>query len=230
MVVDVELIQINTTKLRELGMSLSAVPDHARRSTSAARTRRSACPDLEIPQPEQLDADHSRASSTTSSRRNSDAQLLAKPQVRISEGEKAQAPHRRPRADPGDHLQHRAARSGGNIVPITSFQYQDVGIKIDIEPRVHHNKEVTLKLQVEISKIAGYVQGVAAARSSRSSAPARSSRRSGCKDGETNFLAGLIRTDETQSRDGDPRALRHSDHRPAVRQQVDRRISAPTSC
>jgi len=44
----------------------------------------------------------------------------------------------------------------GGVVPITSFQYQDVGIKIDIEPRVHHNGEVTMKLKVEVSEIGGY--------------------------------------------------------------------------
>ena len=42
---------------------------------------------------------------------------------------------------------------GGNIVPITSFTYQNVGITVQIEPRVHHNKEITLTVQVEISSI-----------------------------------------------------------------------------
>ena len=32
-------------------------------------------------------------------------------------------------------------------------------IRIDIEPRIHHNKEVTLKLKVEVSQINGYEQG-----------------------------------------------------------------------
>jgi general secretion pathway protein D len=46
---------------------------------------------------------------------------------------------------------------GGNIVPVTSFQYQDVGIKIEVEPRVHHNREITLKLTVEVSQVTGSV-------------------------------------------------------------------------
>ena len=49
---------------------------------------------------------------------------------------------------------------GGVVVPITSFQYQDVGIRLDIEPRLHHNKEVTLKIKVEVSNLAGTVAGV----------------------------------------------------------------------
>ena len=41
------------------------------------------------------------------------------------------------------------------VVPVTSFQYQDVGIKLDVETRVHHNKEVSLKLTVEVSNLNG---------------------------------------------------------------------------
>ena len=37
--------------------------------------------------------------------------------------------------------------------PITAFQYRDVGIQIEVEPRVHHNREITLDLQVEISNV-----------------------------------------------------------------------------
>ena len=43
---------------------------------------------------------------------------------------------------------------GGTIgVPITSFTYQNVGINIDLEPRVHHNREITLKGKIEISAL-----------------------------------------------------------------------------
>jgi general secretion pathway protein D len=84
---------------------------------------------------------------------NSDAQVLARPQLRISEGEKAALII-------GDKVPiptttfNTSNTVGGTIVPITSFQYQDVGIKINIEPRVHHNLEVTLKLHVEMSNSA----------------------------------------------------------------------------
>ena len=49
------------------------------------------------------------------------------------------------------------AIAGGNVVPITSFTYKDVGINIDLEPRVHHNKEITLKLQIEVSQVTGQI-------------------------------------------------------------------------
>ncbi|MCP5065602.1 MAG: type II and III secretion system protein, partial [bacterium] len=93
--------------------------------------------------------------------------------------------------------------SGGNIVPVTSFQYQEVGIQIEIEPRVHHNEEVTLKVNVEVSNIADFVSG-----SGGQQQPVIGTRNIQTnirlRDGETNFLAGLIRSDESQSESGIP--------------------------
>ena len=37
--------------------------------------------------------------------------------------------------------------------PYTSYNYQEVGIKIDVEPRVHHNGDISLKLKLEISSV-----------------------------------------------------------------------------
>ncbi len=37
--------------------------------------------------------------------------------------------------------------------PITSFEYKNVGVNIDITPRVHHDGEVTLQLKLEISAV-----------------------------------------------------------------------------
>src|SRR5207302_2295930 len=37
----------------------------------------------------------------------------------------------------------------------TQFQYQDVGVNIDMTPRVHPNHEVSLKLNVEVSSVTG---------------------------------------------------------------------------
>jgi general secretion pathway protein D len=89
---------------------------------------------------------------------------------------------------------------GGNIVPITSFQYQDVGIKIEMEPRVHHNQEVTIKLKIEVSQLNGNAPGttqpIIGTRTIDSTIR--------LKDGETNFLAGLIRSDSTNTDDGIP--------------------------
>ncbi len=133
-----------------------------------------------------------------------DAQVLAKPEMRISEGEKAQLVigDRVPIPTTTFNTQNAVAGTGA-VVPITSFQYQDVGIKIEMEPRVHHNKEVTLKLTVEVSNLNGFVAG-----SQGTSQPIISTRTISStirlKDGETNFLAGLIRKDKQNSSTGWP--------------------------
>ena len=134
---------------------------------------------------------------------NTDGQVLAKPQLRIAEGEKAQLIIGEKQPIPVSTYNTTQSIGQVGVVPITSFQYQDVGIKMDIEPRVHHNKEVTLKLVLEISAISGYAPNpggspmpIIATRTVNSTVR--------LKDGETNFLAGLIRKDQSQQKDKIP--------------------------
>jgi len=74
---------------------------------------------------------------------DSETRAIAKPQLRVTEGEKAEILI-------GDRVPipstsfNTSQTVGGNIVPITSFTYQNVGITVQVEPRVHHNQEVTL--------------------------------------------------------------------------------------
>jgi len=37
----------------------------------------------------------------------------------------------------------------------TQFQYLDVGVNIDITPQIHSNREVTLKMVLEVSSVTG---------------------------------------------------------------------------
>jgi general secretion pathway protein D len=134
---------------------------------------------------------------------DADAQVIAKPQVRVSEGEKATVRI-------GDRIPiptttfNAAPTVGGTVgVPITSFTYQNVGINIDIEPRVHHNREITLKLKVEVSSLAGQVSAGGGL-----TQPIIGTREIDTtirlKDAETNLLAGLIREEERKSMSGVP--------------------------
>ncbi len=133
---------------------------------------------------------------------NTDAELLAKPQLRISEGQKAQLIIGDKTPIPVTTF-NTGTTVGGNIVPVTSFQYQDIGIKIEVEPRVHHNREITLKLTVEVSQINGFV-----AAQDGSQLPIIGTRtitsNIRLKDGETNLLAGLFRRDRSRSNDQIP--------------------------
>ena len=211
-VVDVELMQINSQKLRDIGVSLdpgnqvhfqldseqvSGIPpnesDEPGGGGGGSTVRLS---DLQF-------IDSSSWLLTIPSfllnfvKENTDAQILAQPQLRISEGESGRLVIAEQVPIPVTSF-NSANTIGGNIVPITSFQYQDVGIIIEVEPRVHHNNEVSLVISVEVSNITGNVgaQPIIGTRNVETTIRLR--------DGETNFLAGLIRTDELRGETGIP--------------------------
>ncbi len=205
-VVDVELLQINTSSLIELGMSLSSnqltvSPDFGGGAEGAANaTIRFS--DIEfinennwILTVPSFIFDFAKA--------NGDAQALAQPKLRITEGEKGSLTIGDRVPIPTTTFNTQNQGGVGGIIPVTSFQYQEVGIQIEIEPRVHHNDEVTLKVNVEVSNIADFVTG-----SGGQQQPVIGTRNIQTnirlRDGETNFLAGLIRSDESQSQTGIP--------------------------
>jgi general secretion pathway protein D len=130
-----------------------------------------------------------------------EAQVLAQPQLRVTEGEKATLLI-------GDEVPipvtsfNTSNTIGGSVVPITSFQYKDVGIKIEVEPRVHHNREITLDLKVEISNVGETVKVGETEAITIGTRTVTSVIR--LKSGESSMLAGLIRRDKTKSITGTP--------------------------
>ena len=126
------------------------------------------------------------------------AEVLAQPQLRITEGEKASL-HIGDRVPiPVTSFNTGYQGSPGTVTPITSFQYQDVGIKIDVEPRVHHNREVTLKLTVEVSNLGDEVS-VGPNQTAVTIGTRTITSVIRLKSGESSLLAGLIRRDTTEA-------------------------------
>jgi general secretion pathway protein D len=84
----------------------------------------------------------------------------------------------------------------------TQFQYQDVGVNIDVTPRVHPNHDVSLKLSVEVSSVTGQstIGGI--------QQPIISQRKLEheirLREGEANVLGGLITRTDTKSLSGWP--------------------------
>ncbi|HEX8617385.1 MAG TPA: secretin N-terminal domain-containing protein, partial [Thermoanaerobaculia bacterium] len=129
---------------------------------------------------------------------------LANPELRISEGEKATLHIGQQIPVPVTTLGY----TGGAVttttnpgqqfgVGQTTYNYRDIGIKVAIEPRVHHNREVTLKLTVEVSNRGTDVQFAGQSQPTFTTRTIESTIR--LKDGETNFLAGLIQTSKGTS-------------------------------
>jgi general secretion pathway protein D len=132
---------------------------------------------------------------------DSNSKVLQNPSVRAMDNEKASLKI-------GDRVPVAtgsfAPGSGGGISPLvsTQFQYLDVGVNVDITPHIHSDKEVTLKMSLEISSvtgqqnIGGITQPVIGQRRIEQSA------RLG--DGEVNLIAGILEDTETKSLSGWP--------------------------
>ncbi len=206
LIIDVELLEINRTLLQNLGIDLFGVGGGSGKSLNLTYGGGSSLPLNNL--------DLLRQSGSwllgpvpgivvNFLKTDADAHVIAKPQMRVSEGAKATVRI-------GDRIPiptttfNAAPTVGGTVgVPITSFTYQNVGINIDIEPRVHHNKEITLKAKVEISSLSGQVsagggltQPIIGTREIETTIR--------LKDNETNLLAGLIREEERKSMSGLP--------------------------
>jgi general secretion pathway protein D len=206
LIVDIELLEINRTLLQNLGIDLFGVGGGSGKSLNLTYGGGTSVPlnnlDL-LKQTGSYLLGPIPGVVVNFLKTDADAQVIAKPQVRVSEGEKATVRI-------GDRIPiptttfNAAPTVGGTVgVPITSFTYQNVGINIDIEPRVHHNREITLKLKVEVSSLAGQVSAGGGL-----TQPIIGTREIDTtirlKDAETNLLAGLIREEERKAMSGVP--------------------------
>src|SRR5260370_1008357 len=92
----------------------------------------------------------------------------------------------------------------GGISPLvnTQFTYLDVGVNIDLTPRVHPNRDVSLKLKVEVSahtsdvSIGGITQPVISQRVIEDDIR--------LKEGEVNIVGGLVQRTESKTLEGWP--------------------------
>ena len=136
---------------------------------------------------------------------DTNTRTLANPQLRTSEGIAAQARFGERVPVPVTTFAPIAA-GGVPQQPITSFNYENIGVNIDITPRTHHDDDVSLAVKIEVSSISGTGFGGLPTFGNRSINTVIRLR-----DGETNMLAGLIRDDEREVLVGRPGPERHPD-------------------
>ena len=128
--------------------------------------------------------------------------LIQKPQIRAVDGQKASLKigDRVPVAT--GSFQPGIGGVGINPLVNTQFQYLDVGVNIDITPKVHANGEVTLKVVMDISSVTGTsnIGGI--------SQPVIGQRKIEhevrLKEGEVNMLGGMLEDSQTKSLTGIP--------------------------
>jgi general secretion pathway protein D len=192
-VIDVELLEVDRTKLREYGLQIASPGSEG--VSGAADVNREGLTLQDLSNLTRADVFVTGVPGIYYRllKNDTNTRILANPQLRTSEGIAAQAKFGEEVPVPVTTFAPIAA-GGINQQPITSFNYRNIGVNIDITPRTHHDDEVSLTLRIELTSVSGAGSGVTAGLPTFASRQITSTIR--LKDGQTNMLAGLIRDEE----------------------------------
>jgi len=206
-VVEVEILEVNRQKLLDYGIEINSVNGNALTAQIDQGVVGGAFPDVSQTVTLEGSQPYKRSNIIVSGlpgviyrllRTDGSSRLLASPQLRVTEGQTATARF-------GDQVPVPvttfAAIATGGVAqqPITSFEYKNVGVNIDITPRVHHDGDITLQLKLEISSLGAPGYNDLPTFSNRTVTSVLRLR-----DGETSVLAGLITDRERTSLSGIP--------------------------
>jgi general secretion pathway protein D len=198
-VIDVELLEVDRTRLRDYGLQIASPGDPEPIGLDGQATiNRDGLTLRDLTRLSTADVFLTNLPGLYYRLLKSDhnTRTLANPQLRASEGVAAQAKFGERVPVPVTTFSP-IATGGVAQQPITSFNYENIGVNIDITPRTHHDDQVTLALKIAVSSISGTGFG---------GLPTFGNREINTmirlKDGETNLLAGLIRDDERRTLEG----------------------------
>src|SRR5215813_6164081 len=200
-IIDVQLLEVDRTRLLEYGLQIASpnqpgingsvtIAADANQTLTLQMLKNLSASDILLPNRPDLYYRLLKSDSNT--------RILANPQLRASEGATASARF-------GDRVPVPVttftpiATGGTPQQPIVSYNYENIGVNIDITPRTHHDADVTLALKVEVQAISGTgFNGLPTFANRQVNTEIR------LRDGETNMLAGLIRDDERKLMEGIP--------------------------
>jgi general secretion pathway protein D len=133
---------------------------------------------------------------------DTDTKMLQNPQVRALDNQKAtlKIGERVPVAT--GSFQPGIGGVGINPLVNTQFQYLDVGVNIDVTPHVHGDREVTLKITMEISSVVG--QSSIGGISQPIIGQKKVEHEIRLKDGESSLIGGILDDSQTKSLSGIP--------------------------
>ena len=194
-IIDVELLEVNRTHLHEYGLQIASPAAAPTGINGQAEVNKGGLSLKALSALTQADVLLTNLPSLYYRllKNDSATRILANPQLRTSEGIPAKARFGERVPVPVTTFAPIAA-GGVQTQPITSFNYEPIGVNIDITPRMHHDDAVSLALKIELSSISGTGFGGLPTFGSRSIDTVIR-----LKDGETNMLAGLIRDEERTS-------------------------------
>jgi general secretion pathway protein D len=133
---------------------------------------------------------------------DSDTKLIQNPQIRSVDGQKASLKigERVPIAT--GSFQPGIGGVGINPLVNTQFQYLDVGVNIDVTPRIHADGDVSMKISMDVSSVTGTqnIGGISQPIIGRKTIEHEIR----LKDGEVSLLGGIFEDQQTRSLSGIP--------------------------
>ncbi len=215
-VVQVEVVEARTDRLRDLGIlpgqtaSIAINPNNSSTSSSSSTTTTTAATTLnQLRNLTGTDYAVTLPSLTANAvLSDTNTRIIQNPQVRSVDGQtaKLRIGDRIPIATGSFQAGVGVGSTGGagfvNPLVNTQFTYLDVGVNIDLTPRVHPNRDVSLKLKVEVSShtgdqaIGGITQPIISQRVIEHDIR--------LKEGEVSILGGLVQRTDSKTLEGWP--------------------------
>jgi general secretion pathway protein D len=133
---------------------------------------------------------------------DSNTKLIQNPQIRSLDGQKASLKIGQRIPIASGSFQPGIGGVGINPLVNTQFQYTDVGVNIDVTPRVHSDGEISLKITMEVSAVDSFsnIGGI--------SQPVIGQRKIDhevrLREGEANLLGGMLEDSSSRSLSGIP--------------------------
>jgi len=215
-IVDIAVLQISKDKSRTLGMNWPTSATVALQSnintttsttgTTTGTTGSSSSGGLELNTLGNLNATDFQvtipSANLSAVMGDSDTKMLQNPQVRALDNQKAtlKIGERVPVAT--GSFQPGIGGVGINPLVNTQFQYLDVGVNIDVTPHVHGDREVTLKISMEISSVVG--QSSIGGISQPIIGQKKIEHEIRLRDGESSLIGGIMEDSQTKSLAGIP--------------------------
>jgi general secretion pathway protein D len=186
---EVEVLEVSTTRLTELGITWP--------SSFTLTTPQTAST---LGQLRDLGSDDLLASPLSATLKlqleDSDTNVLASPRIRVRNREKAKI-----------MIGSRVPVITNAVTPVStgtpvvtgSVQYLDVGLKLEVEPDIHLDSEVVIKMNLDVSSIIKEVPNAQSGTLAYEVGTRNAATVLRLKDGETQILAGLINDEDRKT-------------------------------
>lgn len=213
-VVEVAVMQVSRDKIKNLGVNppgsasvqLQSNTTSSSSSSSSSSSTSSSSSSISLNSLANLNATDFQvtigAATLNALASDSSTKIIQKPELRSINGQKASLKigERVPTATGS----YSSGVSTGTVSALvnTQFQYLDVGVNVDITPRVYDNGDVGMKVALDVSSVTSYVSigGI----SEPEIGQRKIEHEIRLKDGEVNLLGGMFETQETKSISGIP--------------------------